>query len=82
MKHPKIANIEGVSAPTPEQIRKHGNGKWATVKIEMNGWFRDFAIGNPKLFLDDEEVRRALMDGFEQELIGVIERGLDGKAPE
>lgn len=82
MRHPKILNIEGVPAPTPEQLRKHGGGKWATVKIEMNGWWREFAVGNPTLFLEDEDARRVLMEGIEQELIDVIKRGSSGKAPE
>jgi hypothetical protein len=82
VKHPKIANIEGIYAPTPEQLREHGGGKWATVKIEMNGWWREFAVGNLTLFLEDMDVRRTLMEAFEQELIGIIERGLAGKAPE
>ena len=86
MRHPKIGNIDlgaaGIAGPTPDQIRKHGSGKQALVKIEMNGWFRDFAIFNPKLFLEDEDVRRTLMEQFEAELTNVITRGLAGKAPE
>ncbi len=82
MKHPKIANIEGLPVPTPDQLRRHGTGKQVFIKIEMNGWFRDFAIFNPKLFLEDEEVRRTLMESFENEIKDVIIRGLAGKAPE
>ena len=86
MRNLKVGNIDlgaaGIAGPTPDQIRKHGSGKQALVKIEMNGWFRDFAIFNPKLFLDDEDVRRTLMEQFEAELTSVITRGLAGKAPE
>ena len=86
MKHPKVGNIDlgalGIPAPTPDQIRKHGTGKQAFVKIEMNGWLQDFAIFNPKLFLEDEDVRRTLMEQFEAELVNIITRGLAGRAPE
>lgn len=76
----KILNIEVAGVPSPDQFRRGDTGKQAFLRIEMNGWWRDHAIFNPKLFLEDEAIRQTLMKMIEDEIVAVVQHGLRGPA--
>ena len=76
----------GMRVPTPSQIKasveKHGGPPVAFVRVEMNGWWREFAVFNPKMFLENPRAQDQSMIMFRDELSRVITNGLKGPAPE
>ena len=75
----------GMRVPTPSQIKasveKHGGPPVAFVRVEMNGWWREFAVFNPKAFIENPRAQDQAMTMFKDELSRVITNGLNGPAP-
>ena len=78
-------DARGMGAPTPAQIKssvdKHGGPLVAFVRVEMNGWWREFAVFNPKMFIENPRAQDQAMIMFRDELSRVITNGLNGPAP-
>ena len=79
-------NISG-AVPTPAQIkadierRGAGSPPVAFVRVEMNGWWEEFAVFNPKMFIENPHAQDEAMAMFRDKLSRIITNGLNGPAP-
>ena len=83
----RYADIDarGLGVPTPAQIKrvpdKQGGPPVAFVRVEMNGWWEEFAVFNPKVFLENPRAQDDAMSMFRDKMIAVITNGVKGPAP-